>query len=70
MYAEVGDRLVMRKHPAGAPERVGDILVVRRSDGGPPYLVRWSDSGCQALVYPGAEARVVPHRTRAMPRGS
>jgi len=58
MYAAVGDRLVIHAHTPGAPDRDGEILVVRRSDGGPPYLVRWSDTGHESLVYPGPDARV------------
>lgn len=60
MYAEVGDLLVIRPAQVGGPERVGEILFVRRADGGPPYLVCWSDTGRQSLVYPGAAAVVVP----------
>jgi hypothetical protein len=58
MYAAVGDRLVIHAHTLGAPDRDGEILVVRRSDGGPPYLVRWSDTGHESLVYPGPDATV------------
>jgi hypothetical protein len=58
MFAAVGDRLVIHGARLGAPERDGEILHVRRSDGGPPYLVRWSDTGHEALVYPGPDATV------------
>ena len=35
---------------------------VRHADGTPPYVVRWSDTGYEALVYPGADA-FVQHTT-------
>jgi len=42
------------------PGRDGEILEVRGEDGGPPYVVRWSDNGHEALVFPGPDA-VVQH---------
>jgi hypothetical protein len=68
LYAEVGDRLVIRDAHGGATERSAEILLVRRADGGPPYLVRWSDTGNRSLVYPGVDARVVPRRQSRMRR--
>ncbi|MGC4112067.1 MAG: DUF1918 domain-containing protein [Nocardioides sp.] len=58
MFAAVGDRLVIHGQRLGAPERDGEILEVRHADGSPPYLVRWSDSGHEALVFPGPDATV------------
>jgi hypothetical protein len=40
------------------PERDAEILEVRGEDGGPPYVVRWEDSGHEALVFPGPDATV------------
>jgi hypothetical protein len=63
MQAEVGDRVVIPGRHVGEAERIGEVLDCRGENGGPPYLVRWSD-GHEALLYPGAEARVVnpePH---------
>ena len=60
MYAAVGDRLVIHGYSLGAADRDGEILEVRHADGSPPYLVRWSDTGHQALVFPGPDA-VVQH---------
>ena len=37
----------------------GRSTEVRGDDGGPPYVVKWSD-GHEGLVYPGADAHVVP----------
>ena len=56
LRASVGDRLVVRC--LHGPVRDGEILEVRHSDGTPPYWVRWSDTGHEALVYPGADASV------------
>jgi hypothetical protein len=61
LRATVGDRLVVRT--LHGPSRDGEILDVRHADGTPPYWVRWSDTGHEALVYPGADAYVqhFPH---------
>lgn len=58
MYAEKGDRLVVRSRIVDGPVRDGEIMEVRHEDGSPPYLVRWSDDGHEALVFPGADAFV------------
>lgn len=58
MFAAVGDRLVVRSTHMDSPVRDGEILEVRGEHGGPPYLVRWSDTGHVALVYPGQDAFV------------
>lgn len=58
MFAAVGDRLVVKSAHVDGPVRDGEILEVRHEDGTPPYLVRWSDTGHQALVYPGPDAEV------------
>lgn len=58
MFAKVGDRLVIRGHVVDGPVRDAEILEVRHEDGSPPYLVRWSDTGHEALVFPGPDADV------------
>jgi hypothetical protein len=58
MYAAVGDRLVIHAHYLDAPNRDGEVLEVRHTDGTPPYLVRWSDTGHTTLVFPGPDATV------------
>ena len=64
MYAEVGDMLVVRGHNVETADREGEILEVRHADGTPPYLVRWDDTGHEALVFPGPDAFVRPvHRS-------
>jgi hypothetical protein len=59
MKAQVGDSLVAESNKVEAAPRRGEIVEVRGADGSPPYLVRWSD-GHEGLVYPGADAHVVP----------
>ena len=58
MLAAVGDRLVVRSTHIDEPVRDGEILEVTHPDGSPPYLVRWSDNGHEALVFPGPDAYV------------
>jgi hypothetical protein len=61
LRAAVGDRLVVQS--MHGPARDAEILELRHSDGTPPYWVRWSDTGHEALVFPGADAYVqhFPH---------
>ena len=58
MEASVGDRIVIRSHYAGEPARDCEVLEVRGPDGGPPYVVRWEDTGCEVILYPGLDAFV------------
>ena len=58
MHAAVGDRLVVRSLHIDGPVRDGEILEVRHADGAPPYVVRWSDTGHEALVFPGPDAYI------------
>ena len=58
MRAEVGDRIVIKGHHIGEPDRDCEVLKVKGSDGVPPYLVRWGDSGHEALFFPGSDAHV------------
>jgi hypothetical protein len=53
-----GDRLVIAPHHQGEPARDAEVLEARGEDGGPPYLVRWEDSGRVSLHYPGSDAAV------------
>jgi hypothetical protein len=61
MRARPGDRLVLAAPHESGPTRDGEVLETRGPDGGPPYLVRWSD-GQEGLLYPGPGAllRVSP----------
>ena len=64
MHAAVGDRLVIKGHHVGDPDREAQIMEVQGEDGGPPYLVRWEDDGHEGLFFPGSDASVehIPHR--------
>lgn len=57
LRARPGDRLVVRGHHQGEPQRDGEILKVLGENGAPPYLVRWED-GHEAEVFPGSDAFV------------
>jgi hypothetical protein len=54
LRAREGDRLVVRGHHQGEPQRDGEILKVLGDHGGPPYLVRWED-GHESEVFPGSD---------------
>jgi CBS domain-containing protein len=58
LVAAPGDRLVIRGHHVGEPDRDAEILEVRGEGGTPPFLVRWEDSGRESLFYPGSDAHV------------
>ena len=55
MKAQVGDRIILAGTRVVDPVRDGEVLEVKGSNGGAPYLVRWSD-GHTGLVYPGPGA--------------
>lgn len=59
MKASVGDRLVVEGRTETTARKEGEVVEVRGPDGGPPYVVRWSD-GHEGLTYPGPDAHVVP----------
>lgn len=63
MEARTGDRLVILSRRIHEPVRDGVIVEVRGGDGQPPYVVRWSDTNHETLIYPGADAIVEPART-------
>jgi hypothetical protein len=65
VYAEVGDRLVIRSLHVDGPVRDAEILEVRGEGGRPPYLVRWSDTGHESLVFPGPDGHVQHFEHRA-----
>jgi hypothetical protein len=58
MEAKVGDRIVIKGHHIGEPDRDCEVLEVHGESGGPPYLVRWGDSGHESLFFPGPDAAV------------
>lgn len=54
MRARVGDRLVV------GTDRIGVVIGVPASDGSPPYIVKWLESGHIAMVQPDQYARIIP----------
>lgn len=58
MKASTGDRMIITGHHVGELDHDGEILEVRGPDGGPPYVVRWEDTGRETLFFPGPDARV------------
>ena len=57
MHASVGDHIVIKGHRVGESDRDCEVLEVG-SDGGPPYVVRWGDTGHEATFFPGSDAFV------------
>ncbi|GAA1265177.1 DUF1918 domain-containing protein [Kitasatospora nipponensis] len=55
--AEIGDTLHIHSRAVGIKDRVGEIVEVHGTDGGPPYLVKFED-GTQSLVFPGPDGMV------------
>jgi hypothetical protein len=60
MRANVGDRLVIKRHKVGEPDRQAEVLEVKGEDGQPPYVVRWASDGHVGLVLPGSDAFIEP----------
>jgi hypothetical protein len=60
VHASVGDRLIVHGTHVDDVTRDGEIIEVRGPEGTPPYVVRWSDTGHEAFVFPGPDA-VVHH---------
>lgn len=58
--AAPGDRIIVHSTHVGGRERDGEVIAVRGADGGPPYLVRWSDTGAETLLFPGSDT-VIHH---------
>jgi hypothetical protein len=60
MHASIGDRIIVRGSRMGQPDRDCKVLEVRGVDGAAPYVVRWTEDGHTALLFPGSDA-VVQH---------
>ena len=60
MHASIGDRVVVKGHHLGEHDRDCEVLDARGPDGGPPYFVRWGDTGHESLFFPGSDASVQP----------
>lgn len=65
MHASVGDRIVIHGHRIGQPDRDAEVIEVRGEGGEPPYVVRWGDSGHEALFFPGSDASIEPYHPSA-----
>lgn len=63
MQAGVGDELLVHGRKVGDADRRGTIIEVRGEEGGPPYLVRYTD-GHEGLVFPGPDCQVVSSGSR------
>ena len=61
MEVRTGDEIVVKGHHVGERDRVGVVVDCRGPDGGPPYLVAWSDSTSEHLYWPGTDAEVHAH---------
>ena len=59
MFAAVGDRVFVESVRPGH-EHMGRIVALRHSDGTPPYVVRWDDTGTETLHFPRADCRIEP----------
>ncbi len=68
MHATAGDRIIIRGHHIGEPDRDCEVLEVRGHDGEPPYVVRWEDDGHEALFFPGPDAEVRHYESGAAAR--
>ncbi len=64
MKAAIGDRIVIGGTRMGGT-RLCKVLDVRSEHGPDSYLVRWDDTGEQALLIPGADDLVVLRRLRS-----
>ena len=58
MEATTGDRLVVRGRHIGEPDRDALVVETLGPGGGPPYRVRWSDTGHESLFFPGGDVSV------------
>ena len=58
MRAAVGDRITVPGLHVGDTVRSGEVVEVRGPEGGPPYVVRWSD-GHEGVFVPGPGVKVV-----------
>lgn len=59
MKAAVGDRVFIASVRAGH-EHMGRVVALRHADGTPPYVVRWDDTGAEAVLFPRDDCRIEP----------
>jgi hypothetical protein len=58
MNASPGDRIIIKSHHGGEPDRDCEVLAAEGPEGGPPFRVRWGDTGHEAIFFPGVDAHV------------
>jgi Domain of unknown function (DUF1918) len=58
MEAKVGDRLVVKSHHVGDPNREAVVLEVHGQHGAAPYTVRWND-GHESVFFPSSDCSVM-----------
>lgn len=72
MHAQVHDQITVLAPNVNHARREGEILEVHGADGTPPYVVRWSDTGHEALYFPGPDTLIhhgAPDPGDAQPQG-
>jgi hypothetical protein len=65
MQAAIGDRVVVPGTHVSEAVRDGEVIEVHGENGGPPWVVRWSDDGHESLYFPGPDCQV--HHTAPTP---
>ena len=65
MDARPGDELVIKGHRTSQPDRKGEVLETRGANGGPPFVVRWDDTGHTTMLYPGTDCEIHAMRRRS-----
>jgi len=61
MHATVGDTLLVHGRVVGQHDRTAEVIEVLGPDGTPPYRVRFTDDGHEAVMSPGPDS-VVRHK--------
>ena len=56
-HPRAGDRLIVRAHHQGQPQRDGEIIEVL-AGARPRFRVRWQDDGHESVVYPSDDVFV------------
>ena len=59
MRAHTGDLIIVKGRTDSSAARRAMVLEAHGPDGSAPFLVRWIESGHEALVFPGPDAVVV-----------
>jgi hypothetical protein len=62
----VGQVLIRRDRPSGTV-RAAEVVEVLGVNAGPPFLVRWLDSGRTSLLYPDSDVWPEPRTHQHVP---